>query len=322
MIAVDAPVQKNRPEAGRQRRARAMIRIGFDIGGSKIAAIALDRQGRELARLRRDVPRDYSATLAALVGLCGELQHGRGPARSIGIGMPGLIGAAGALIRVVNLPWLQGRPLQRDLQDAVRCPVRIANDANCFALSEAVDGAAAGVPVVFGATLGTGVGGGIVVDGKPLAGANAVAGEWGHNPLPGTDAADGSPVVCGCGRTGCIETWLNGAALVRDYRIVTGGEHSAPAIARLAEQGDADARTALARYQRRLATALAGVINILDPDVIVLGGGMSSIASLYAEVPNLWAPLVLAPQPQTRPVPARFGPESGLRGAAWLGHSA
>jgi fructokinase len=187
-----------------------MIRIGFDIGGSKIAAIALDQRGRELARLRRDVPRDYHATLAALVGLCERLLH-HGPARAIGIGMPGLIGADGALIRMVNLPWLQGRPLQRELQEAVRCPVQIANDANCFALSEAVDGAAAGAGVVFGAILGTGVGGGIVVEQRSLAGANAIAGEWGHNPLPGTAAADGPPVVCGCGRTGCIETWLLGA---------------------------------------------------------------------------------------------------------------
>jgi fructokinase len=222
---------------------------------------------------------------------------------------------------VANLPWLEGRPLQRDLQAAVRCPVRIANDANCFALSEAVDGAAAGAGVVFGAILGTGVGGGIVVGGRPLAGANAIAGEWGHNPLPETHAEDGPPVTCGCGRSGCIESWLNGAALTRDYRDVTGGEGSAAAIARLAEQGDAAACTALARYQRRLATALAGIINILDPDVIVLGGGLSAIASLYARVPELWAPLVVAPQPQTRLVPARFGPESGLRGAAWLGHA-
>jgi fructokinase len=297
-----------------------MIRIGFDIGGSKIAAIALDRQGRELTRLRRDVPRDYDTTLAALVGLCAELQR-QGPAGAIGIGMPGLIGAEGALIQVVNLPWLEGRPLQRELQAAVRCPVQIANDANCFALSEAVDGAAAGARVVFGAILGTGIGGGIVIEGKPLIGANAIAGEWGHNPLPGTHPEDGAPLTCACGRTGCIETWLNGAALARDYRSVAGRESSARAIARLAEQGDADARMALARYQRRLATALAGIINILDPDMIVLGGGLSSIANLYAEVPRLWTPLVLAPQPRTRLVSARFGPESGLRGAAWLGRS-
>jgi fructokinase len=296
-----------------------MIRIGFDIGGSKIAAIALGPRGRELVRLRRDVPRDYPATLAALVELTEELRQGRAPVRSIGIGMPGLISADGALIRVVNLPWLEGRPLQADLQAAVRRPVAIANDANCFALLEAVDGAAAGARVVFGATLGTGVGGGIVVERRPLPGANGIAGEWGHNPLAAVQPEDGPPATCGCGRTGCIETWLAGAALARDYRNVNGGERSAADVARLAEAGEAAARTALARYQRRLATALAGIINVLDPDLIVLGGGLSSIASLYTEVPKLWAPLTVATAPRTRLVPARFGPESGLRGAAWLG---
>ena len=299
-----------------------MLRIGFDIGGSKIAAIALDQRGREVARLRRDVPRDYPATLAALAELSAGLQQSRGPARSIGIGMPGLIGADGVPIRVANLPWLEGRPLLRDVNGALRVPVAIANDANCLALSEAVDGAAAGARVVFGAILGTGVGGGIVVEGKALTGANATAGEWGHNPMPETRPEDGPPVTCGCGRTGCIETWLSGAALARDYRNVNGGERSAAEVARLAEAGDPAARSALARYQRRLAAALAGVINLLDPDVIVLGGGLSSIASLYAEVPRLWAPLTVAAAPGTRLAPARFGPESGLRGAAWLGRPA
>ena len=296
-----------------------MIRIGFDVGGSKIAAIALDPQGRELARRRWAVPRHYDGVVAALVELSHELQHGHGPAGSVGIAMPGLIGADGALLRVVNLPWLEGRPLRADLAQALGRPVAIANDANCFALSEAIDGAAAGAAVVFGATLGTGVGGGIVIGRGPLTGANAIAGEWGHNPLPETRADDGPPQGCACGRTGCIETWLNGAALARDYRNVAGRELAAREIARLAEQGEPEAHTALERYRRRLAVALAGIINILDPDVVVLGGGLSSIASLYTEVPKLWAPLVVAPEPTTRLVPARFGPESGLRGAAWLG---
>jgi fructokinase len=298
-----------------------MIRIGFDVGGSKIAAIALDQQGRELARRRRDVPRDYQGTLTALVELSKELQQGHGPASAVGIAMPGLIGADGALLRMVNLPWLERRPLGADLAQALGTPVAIANDANCFALSEAIDGAATGADVVFGATLGTGVGGGIVIGRRPLTGANAIAGEWGHNPLPETAVDDGPPQGCACGRTGCIETWLNGAALARDYRNLTGREIAAPEIARLAKRGEPEARTALARYQRRLAVALAGIINILDPDGIVRGGGLSSIASLYAEVPKLWAPLVVAPEPRTRLVPARFGPESGLRGAAWLGGS-
>jgi fructokinase len=296
-----------------------MIRIGFDVGGSKIAALALDPQGRELARRRRDVPRDYAGTLEALAQLAAELVAAHGRAATIGVALPGMIGAGGELVRVVNLPWAEGRPLAADLERATGCPVVLANDANCFALSEAVDGAAAGAPVVFGATLGTGVGGGIVVAGRPLAGANAIAGEWGHNPLPILAPDDGPPVVCGCGRSGCVETWLNGAALARDFARFGGRAADGPEIAGLAARGDAAALAALARYQRRLATALAGVVNLLDPDVIVLGGGLSAIKSLYTEVPKLWRPLIVAPAPRTRFVPARFGAESGLRGAAWLG---
>ncbi|HYZ27233.1 MAG TPA: ROK family protein [Geminicoccaceae bacterium] len=296
-----------------------MIRIGFDIGGSKLAAIALDEDGRERARTRRDVPRSYGATIEAVGAAVATFERAHGPAGAVGIALPGMIGADGTPIRVVNLPWLEGRLLRADLAQALGKAVAIANDANCFALSESIDGAAAGASVVFGAILGTGVGGGIVIGGKPLAGANATAGEWGHNPMPGLEVADGPPVACGCGRTGCIETWLNGAALARDYRSLTGRQSGGPEIARLAEDGESEAQMAMARYERRLARALAGIVNILDPDVIVLGGGLSSIASLYAEVPKLWAPLVVAPEPKTRLVPARFGPESGLRGAAWLG---
>jgi fructokinase len=214
-----------------------MIRIGFDIGGSKLAAIALDDDGRERARARRDVPRSYPATIEAVGAAVGGFERAHGPATAVGIAIPGMIGADGTPIRAVNLPWLEGRPLGADLVQALGKAVAIANDANCFALSEAIDGAAAGASVVFGVIIGTGVGGGIVVGGKPLAGANAIAGEWGHNPLPGTDAADGPPVACGCGRTGCIETWLNGAALTRDYRHVTGRQIDGPEIARLAEEG-------------------------------------------------------------------------------------
>jgi fructokinase len=296
-----------------------MIRIGFDVGGSKLAAIALDPQGHELARQRRDVPRDYEGSLAALVEMVADLIGAHGPAAAVGIALPGMIGAGGELIRVVNLPWLERRPLATDLEQAVGLPVAVANDANCFALSEAVDGAAAGAPVVFGAILGTGVGGGIVVAGQPLPGANAIAGEWGHNPLPLLAPEDGPPVACGCGRTGCIETWLNGRALARDFARVAGRVADGPEIAGLAAQGDGAALAALARYQRRLAIALAGVVNLLDPDVIVLGGGLSAIASLYTEVPKLWLPLIVAPTPRTRLVAARFGAESGLRGAVWLG---
>jgi fructokinase len=196
-----------------------MMRIGFDVGGSKLAAIALDERGVELGRDRCPVPRDYQGTLDALIGMSDALTQtrgGRDVAPSVGIAIPGMIGAAGELVRVVNLPWLEGMPLRADLERALGRPVALANDANCFALSEAIDGAAAGAAVVFGVILGTGVGGGIVVDRKVIAGANAIAGEWGHNPLPdaGVDAA--APQICGCGRVGCIETWLNGAALARD----------------------------------------------------------------------------------------------------------
>jgi fructokinase len=298
-----------------------VIRIGFDIGGSKLAVIALDERGAELGRDRRPVPRTYRATLDALTGMSQALvqAHGEGMASSVGIALPGMIGATGELVRVVNLPWLEGMPLRADLQRALGRPVAIANDANCFALSEAIDGAAAGAAVVFGVILGTGVGGGIVVDGKVIAGANAIAGEWGHNPLPDAGRDAGPPQVCGCGRTGCIETWLNGAALARDYLRSSGRDVSAAEVARLAEAGDRDARAAVARLEQRLAVALAGIVNILDPDVIVLGGGLASIASLYDQVPALWRDLCVAREPTTRLVPARFGPESGLRGAAWLG---
>jgi len=299
-----------------------MIRIGFDIGGSKIASLALDPEGRELARGRREVPRDYAGTLGALRAMVDGLVQAHGPAASIGIAMPGLIGADGAPIRAVNLPWLAGRPLRADLETALHLPVAVANDANCFALSEATDGAGAGAHVVFGATLGTGVGGGIVVGGRPLLGANAIAGEWGHNPLPLSDPTFGPPVVCGCGRVGCVESWLNGAALARDYARITGRATEGPEIARLAAAGDGQALATIDAYGRRLAAALAGVVNLLDPDMIVLGGGLSSLPGLYHLVPRHWAPLVVAPEPRTRLAAARFGAESGLRGAAWLPASA
>jgi fructokinase len=293
-------------------------RIGFDIGGSKIAALALDAAGRELARTRQDVPRDYAQTLGAVRRTVEALVQAHGPAASVGIAMPGVIGADGTPVRAVNLPWLAGRRLRADLEQALRLPVAVANDANCFTLSEANDGAAAGAAVVFGATLGTGVGGGIVVNGRPLVGANAIAGEWGHNPLPLPNAAAGPRAVCGCGRLGCIESWLNGAALARDYARIAGRALDGPAIARLAAAGDGPALAALDGYGQRLAAALAGVVNLLDPDVIVLGGGLSALPGLFALVRKFWAPLIVAPELKTRLLPARFGAESGLRGAAWL----
>ncbi len=300
-----------------QRRGKGMIRIGFDIGGSKIAAVALDPEGNELARARRDVPRDHAATVAALSAMAEALVRAHGSARSVGVAMPGVIAVDGTPIRAVNLRWLEGRPLRADLERALRLPVAVGNDANCFALSEATDGAAAGAAVVFGATLGTGVGGGVVVHGRPLPGANAIAGEWGHNPLPVQDPAADVP-VCGCGRVGCVESWLNGGALVRDYARVTARVVAGPEIARLAAAHDQPALAAVAAYGQRLAVALAGVVNLLDPDVIVLGGGLSSLPGLCDLVRQLWAPSIVAADPRTRLVTARFGAESGLRGAAWL----
>ncbi|HEX6144771.1 MAG TPA: ROK family protein [Geminicoccaceae bacterium] len=296
-----------------------MSRIGFDLGGSKLAAIALDDRGGELERLRRPVPRAYPALLDAFVGMTCALERAHGPSPVVGIGMPGMIAADGRLVRVVNLPWVEGRSIADDLAARLARPVRIANDANCFALSEALDGAAAGARVVFGAILGTGVGGAVVVDGRALPGANAIAGEWGHNPLPPDEEERGlAPPRCACGRAGCIEAWLNGDALLREVRAQGGGARSAVEVAARAATGDPAATRALERYARRLARALAGIINLLDPDVIVVGGGLSAIDRLYAAVPELWRPHVVAPAPATRLVRARHGPDSGLRGAAWL----
>jgi fructokinase len=294
-----------------------MVRIGFDIGGTKLAAIALDGQGRELGRRRERVPRDYAGTRDMVVAMVRAFGRAHGPVASVGLSLPGMIGAGGELLRMVNLPWLEGTPLRAELSATLDRPVVIANDANCFALSEATDGAAAGARLVFGATLGTGVGGAIVVDGRPLVGANAIAGEWGHNPL-GVDPEDGPPLTCGCGRTGCVETWLNGSALARDHGNLGGEALAAPDVARLAEAGDTVAGRALGRYQRRLAMALGQIVNILDPEVIVLGGSVATMASLYTMVPRLWGAFTVAAAPRTRLVPARFGPDSGLRGAAWL----
>jgi fructokinase len=295
-----------------------VIRVGFDVGGSKLAAIALDPTGRDRARVRRPVPRSYQQVLSSVQEIVAAFERAQGRAVGIGVAMPGVIGAGGEVLRAVNLPWLEGRPLRADLEAALGLPVAIANDADCFTLSEASDGAAAGAGVVFGAVLGTGVGGGIVVGGRLLAGANGVAGEWGHNPMPQLAARDGPTPLCACGRRGCIEAWLNGAALTRDYATQAGREASPQEIAALAEAGDGGARATLARYRHRLGAALGLVVNLLDPDVIVLGGGLSEIASLYEEVPGLWSGFTVVAEPATRLVKARFGPDSGLRGAARL----
>ena len=291
--------------------------IGLDIGGTKLAAIGLDDDGRERARLRRPVPESFDGVVDAVAEMVAELATAGVRAPGVGVSLPGVITRDGEISMIVNLPWLEGQPLRRALEMRLGCPVALANDANCFALSEATDGAGAGAEVVFGVILGTGVGGGLVVRGEALVGANATAGEWGHNPWP---TPEGAGVPCACGRfaQGCVETWLNGAALTRDYAALGGGQATAEEIGARAEAGESQAADAVARYAERLAQALAGVINVLDPDVIVLGGGLSEIAALYRLVPAAWGAHASVARPSTRLVRARFGPESGLRGAAWL----
>src|SRR5882672_4254045 len=283
------------------------LRIGVDIGGTKIEALALDPAGREIFRRRIPTPRgDYAATLSAVAGLVREIGDG-----TVGIGIPGALSRATGLVKNANSTWLIGRPLQQDLEKAIGREVRLENDANCFALSEATDGAGTGARVVFGVILGTGVGGGIVVDGRVLTGPNAIAGEWGHNPLPLPTETDLPLPKCYCGRSGCIEAYLSGPALARDHRQLTGQNLEPQEIVAL--HG-----ASLLRYEERLARALAGVINILDPDVIVLGGGMSNVPQLYAEVPRLWTGYVFSDHVATRLARHAHGDSSGVRGAAWL----
>ncbi len=291
------------------------LRIGIDLGGTKTEAIAIDRRdGRELARLR--VPTEqgrYDGTLTTIAGLVNGLESRLGATGTVGIGIPGAISPASGLVKNANSTWLIGRPLDRDLERVLKRPVRIANDADCFALSEATDGAGAGAAIVFGVILGTGVGGGLVANGRLLAGPNAIAGEWGHNPLPWPTDDERPGPACYCGRSGCIETFLSGPGLARDH----GGTIGAAEIAAAAKGGDA-AEAALVRYERRLARALASVINILDPHVVVLGGGLSGMERLYRTVPALWGDYVFSDRVDTRLSPPRHGDSSGVRGAAWL----
>ena len=291
--------------------------IGIDMGGTKIAAIGLDDDGRECGRLRRPVPTSFDGVVDAVAEMVSELAETGVRAPAVGVSLPGVITRDGEISMIVNLPWLERRPLRQALEARLGCPVALANDANCFALSEATDGAAAGADVVFGVILGTGVGGGLIVRGEIVVGANASAGEWGHNPWP-TPGDAGVPCACGRFAQGCVETWLNGAALARDYSALGGEEATAETIGTRAAAGEAQAASAVARYAERLAQALAGVINLLDPDVIVLGGGLSEIAALYRLVPAAWGAHANVARPVTRLVRARFGPESGLRGAARL----
>ncbi|HEV8095985.1 MAG TPA: ROK family protein [Burkholderiales bacterium] len=294
------------------------LRIGVDLGGSKIELLALDPQGQERYRKRVPTPRgDYGATLKTVTALVGECEETLGEQGTVGVGIPGALSLATGRVKNSNSTCLTGRPFKQDLEEVLGREVRMANDANCFALSEATDGAGRGANVVFGVILGTGVGGGIVVNGRVLTGPNAIAGEWGHNPLPLPRGDDLPLPECYCGRQGCVEAYLSGPALVRD----AGAGIDAPQIVARAAQGDARCEAALARYEERLARALASVVNILDPDVIVLGGGVSNVDRLYANVPRLWLPYVFSDQVSTRLARHAHGDSSGVRGAAWLWNS-
>ncbi|MBS4097827.1 MAG: ROK family protein [Sulfuricella sp.] len=295
------------------------MRIGIDLGGSKIEIIALDEQGRELLRHRVATPRgDYPGTLEAIAVLVQDAEAQLGERGSVGIGTPGAISPASGLLKNSNSVHLNGQPILHDLQTLLQREVKIANDANCFALSEAVDGGATGAGVVFGVILGTGVGGGIVVNGQVLSGPNSIAGEWGHNPLPWPQAHELPGPPCYCGKHGCVETWLSGPGMARDHHHAGGAALETAAIVAGAQAGDIACRATLDRYEDRLARALASVVNILDPEVIVLGGGMSNIERLYRNVPRLWGRYVFSDRVDTRLVPNRFGDSSGVRGAAWL----
>jgi len=299
------------------------LRIGVDLGGTKIEAIAMSAMGEILARQRAATPRgDYDATLAVIANLVrrSERDAGRyGPvAAGVGVGIPGALSRHDGRIKNANSTWLIGRPFDRDLERALGRPVRLANDANCFALSEARDGAAAGAEVVFGVILGTGVGGGIVIDGKVVTGCNAISGEWGHNPLPWPRDEERPGPPCYCGKFGCVETFLSGPGMLRDHAADDGRAHSPADIAAAATAGDPTATATLERYHDRLARALAQVINILDPDVIVLGGGLSNLPSLYNEIAPRLPAYVFSDRVDTRIVPPHHGDSSGVRGAAWL----
>ena len=292
-----------------------MHRTGVDIGGTKIELLALDPQGREVFRKRVPTPQgNYGATVDAVTGLVLDCEDSLNQRSTVGIGIPGALSLVTGRVKNANSTCLIGHPLKEDLERALRREIRLANDANCFALSEAVDGAGKGADVVFGVILGTGVGGGIVVHGQVLTGPNAIAGEWGHNPLPLPQDVDLPLPECYCGRRGCIETYLSGPGLARD----AGKGIDVPEIVARAAQGDADCEAALTRYEERLARSLAGVINLLDPDVIVLGGGLSNMGRLYSNVPEQWRRYVFSDQVSTRLLQHAHGDSSGVRGAAWL----
>jgi fructokinase len=296
-----------------------MIRIGVDFGGTKIEAAALGRDGGVIARMRRPNPGDYDAALVAVRDLvAATVAEAGGGEHSVGVGLPGSLSPKTGMVRNANSVWMNGRPFREDLARALGQPVRVENDANCFALSEAVDGAAVGARVVFGAILGTGCGGGVVVDGRTIEGRNGIAGEWGHSPLPWSSKAEHQAHQCWCGRTDCLETWTSGSAFVEDYQRATGLIRDGATIVAAARDGEAAAKGALDRYVGRLGRALAALCNLLDPDVIVLGGGMSNVDELYDHLPPVVAHYIFSDVFETPIRKAVHGDSSGVRGAAWL----
>jgi fructokinase len=300
-----------------------MLRLGIDLGGTKIAGVALaplpPSGGVTAAEHRMAAPRhDYAATLEAIASMVAWLERASGASGSIGIGMPGSVAPHSGLVQNANSTWLNGRPLARDLEAHLKRPVRLANDANCFALSEATDGAGAGAPSVLGVILGTGCGSGLVLRGHLVDGPLGIGGEWGHNPLPWAAADEHPGPRCWCGRNGCLETWVSGPGLEADHARVTGERLAGVEIVARAEAGDAAARATLDRHASRLARGLAHVINILDPHVVVLGGGLSNLAHLYAELPDRIRPHLFAAHASVTVRPPRWGDASGVRGAAWL----
>lgn len=295
------------------------MRIGVDVGGTKIEALALADDGEEVARRRIATPRDdYEGTLSAVVELVESLERDTGQRGSVGVGLPGAISPATGLVKNANSTWLIGRPFDNDLARALGRPVRVENDANCFAVSEAVDGAASSGDVVFGVIVGTGCGGGVVVHKRPLRGRHAIAGEWGHNPLPFARDDERPGPLCYCGKRGCLETFLSGPGVERDHAEHTGDSLPATELDARARRGDVAATATLERLADRMARGLASVINVLDPDVIVLGGGISNIESLYDNVPHLLPRYVFSDTVTVPVVRARHGDSSGVRGAAWL----
>ncbi len=294
------------------------FRIGIDLGGTKIEGVLLGPEG-ELGRQRIPSPQnDYDASIRAIRDLVMRLGSIAAGTPRVGIGVPGSVSRATGLMQNANSTWLNGRPLDRDLAAALGQPVRLANDANCFALSEARDGAAAGAGSVFGVILGTGCGGGVVIDGRLVDGPRGIGGEWGHNPLPWAESHEHPGPTCWCGRRGCMETWVSGTGLAADHARTTGEELDATEIAARASSGDAQAKATIAAHSSRLARGLAHVVNIVDPEVIVLGGGLSKLEHLYGVLPGLMAPFVFADDKSVTIRPPRWGDASGVRGAAWL----